>query len=877
MHSPIKIKAVALVLMTILTTGLLGGDASAQSLEAHRETLDNGMVVLVKEMPSSPVVAFNALIRDGSATEGRYLGTGISHFVEHMLFKGTETRGVGEIAEDVKSLGGIINASTGFDRTSYIIEAPADQFRPALDVLADMLMNAAFDPEEVRKEREVILSELRLYYDNPDRRLSDLVFESVYTRHPYKHPIIGYPPLFRSLDRQDLVDFYRERYVPNNIVLAVAGNVDKEEVLSAVTEKFRDFQPVPYRTRNLPEEPPQTGRRELREGFPADLARLSLVYQGVAVSDPDMVPLDILSAILGHGESSRLHLDIVKGRELAYSVSTMNYTPIDKGLFEISCLLEEGQVRPARKAIREQVERIKRKGVLPGELDKAKNQLTSRFVFGRQKAGSVAYEMAVSEAFTGDHDFNSGYIEAVRRVEPADIRRVARRYLNDTALNVIELLPKEKPRDVMEEEKTAPESAVEKHVLDNGLTVLLRADDNFPLVALGVVLQGGVHQENPGMNGVSRLLANLWTKGSRTRTADEIAREVESRGASLDAFSGRNSAGLTYKSLAKNLAFGIGLVEELIESPALPEDEFRKEKNRTESAIRERDNDIYDATVKAMKENLYTRSPLRFTALGTLQSVRSLTRQDVVDYYESLNSPDNMVLYVFGDIDEDEVLVSVKKRFGDLKPKPVDLRKEVDEDLIREQKTIERTMEKEQALVAVGFQGPSMKSPDRYGMTVAANLLGAPLNGRIFVRIRDEMGEAYSLGGYYVPGLDRGFVYFYVGTTRESVPAVREALLDIIGELGRGEVTGQELESTKTYLAGTHAMSLETNAGLALTSALDELYGLGHDHFRRYEEKIDGVSAREILHLARTYLDPRRAVVVITYPEEASGVAETGR
>ena len=196
---------------------------------ASKTVLDNGLTVLIQEMPDNPMVSIYALVKAGSTTEGKYLGTGISHFLEHMIFKGTEQRQVGEIASQIQALGGTINASTTFDYTIYTITVPTEVFSTALEIMADALMNSKLDPVELEKERQVILGEMRLHHDNPGERLSDLVFQNVYLRHPYRYPIIGFEPLFKQISRDDIWDYYRSLYAPNNIILSIAGGVTPDD------------------------------------------------------------------------------------------------------------------------------------------------------------------------------------------------------------------------------------------------------------------------------------------------------------------------------------------------------------------------------------------------------------------------------------------------------------------------------------------------------------------------------------------------------------------------------------------------------------------------------------------------------------------------
>jgi zinc protease len=363
-----------LILVFILHSNCFAAPAVEKTI------LDNGLTTLVSPMPSSEVISIYAYVKTGSATEGQFSGAGISHFVEHMLFKGTAKRPVGSIAKEVKSLGGNINAATSLDYTIYTLDLPKGTFKEGLDIISDMLMNSAFDPQQVEKEREVIHGEMRLYNDRPERRLSEDVFRNVYIRHPYRHPIIGYRVVFDQITRENLHAYYKSKYIPNNIILSVAGAVDSAQVLPLIKQAFAGFKPLPFPERAIPVEPPQVSTRYLENFYATPLFRFSLAYQSVSLLDPDLFALDVLAMALGQGESSRLYTAIYKAKKLVNSIHCSNYTPTDKGVFEIEGVMVKDNLSQVREEIKTIIGNVQKQGLLPGELEKTKRQVLSQFV-----------------------------------------------------------------------------------------------------------------------------------------------------------------------------------------------------------------------------------------------------------------------------------------------------------------------------------------------------------------------------------------------------------------------------------------------------------------------------------------------------------------
>ncbi len=828
-------------------------------------TLDNGLTLLVSEMPASSTVSVYGLVKTGSATEGKYLGSGISHFMEHMLFKGTDKRAVGQIASEVQSLGGNINASTSFDYTIYTLTVPQTAFDQSLDIISDMLMNSKFDAAQIEKEREVVYGEMQLYKDRPERFLNQLVFETVYKQHPYGVPIIGHEELLRALKREDFVDYYKTHYIPDNTIISVAGNVRADEVLAKVQTAFKSFVRKPLITRNLAPEPEQINMRTTVREYQTELTQVSMAYSGISLRDADLFALDVLAMILGQGESSRLHKELFLKRGLVRSISASDFTPLDRGVFEVAMTLDEQNLDEAIKVVKQQIALIVQKGVDAAELEKVKQQIRAQHIFARLTSDVVANNAAADEAFTGDFDFSRKYVDAVKKVTVSDIKRVAQKYFRDEQLSVVVINPKkEKPTSAQAEavEKT-PE--IQKFVLDNGLTVLLRENHSFPIVSVNLAMNGGTWQETVENNGVCELVARLLTSGTKSRTSEDIAQSLESRGASLVPFSGRNSFGLMLNLLSEDTGFALDLVEDFIKNPVFAQEELDREKKKIYTALISQEDSINAITSRNLRESLFLTHPYRRDGLGTKETVAKITRPDIVDFYQRHVVPNNMVISIFGDINKDQVLADLKKKFGALPKRdvPILTYKENPPEHTRE-KTV--ALKKKQAMVMIGFQGVDLKSPERDGMQVLAAILGSSFNGRIFKTVRDEFGQAYTLGGGFTPSRDMGMMTFYVLTTEQQADKVKDILKKILEDIRTKAVSEQELKDIKTYLKGSFQMNLETDSSLGFTSMLDELYGSGYDYYRSFGQRIDGVSAEDVQKLAVKYLDFNKAAVVVSLP-----------
>ncbi|MFA5260162.1 MAG: pitrilysin family protein, partial [Candidatus Omnitrophota bacterium] len=774
----------------------LGPDAIHITTQKH--VLDNGLTVLVTEMPASHSVSLYAMIKTGSVMEGDFLGAGMTHFIEHMLFKGTEKRAVGDISGEIQAMGGSINASTSFDYTVYTITVPAPAFDKALDVLADMLMNARFEPEEVEKEREVIIKEMRLRNDWPGYMLSQKVLETVYILHPYRLPIIGYEDVFQKVSQEDLLNYYQSFYTPNNMICSVAGDIEAEEALAKVRAAFKDFHRGRYLVRVLPEEPLQLSARRQEIEYPTQLTRMSLAYGGVDFLNDDMPVLDVLSMIMGQGESSRLYQELFKEKHLVRAITASNYTPIDKGVFEIACTLDYEKIPDAIREIEAQITRIAEKGVTGKELDKIKRQVLSEYIGEFQTSESVAFRSAIEEYMAGDPEFSKRYLDMIKQVTSEDLARVARQYLTPDKRSTVILKPKGAGAGPEAADESVDIGDIVKKTLPNGITVLLRENHTFPLVTIMVSLYGGTRYETEELNGLSELMARTWVKGTKSRTAGQIASQVESLGAGFGAFSGRNSMGINASLLSEDFRFGLDLVRETVLEPSCDAETLKKEKELLSTAILARDDDISNMTMEALQKRLFSSPGFRLLSLGTQASVERITRDDVVAFYQRVCSPENMVVSVYGDIDTNAVFKEIEGAFSSLKSRGRDKLAFEEEPLTQTQEETV-TVDKEQAMIMVGFRGATIFEEDRYGLQVLAGILGSSFSGRIFNQIREELGSAYTLGGRYVPGLDTGLIYFGVQTTPDQIDLIKARLLKILKDIQEEPVSEKELNDIKSY------------------------------------------------------------------------------
>ena len=433
--------------------------------------LKNGMTVLIRENHSSRVVSTQVLVKTGSIDEGKYFFGGLSHYLEHVVSGGsTASFTEAEAQKILRSLGGASNAYTTYDRTVYFINTTADHYRDALRLLLSYVSESLLDPKEVVREKAVIQQEFKLGETNPGRQLWQLFVQTAYLKHPVRYPIIGYEDVFVEITREDLLNYYRQRYTPQNMVVTIVGDVQAAEALRVVLElsenMVRTFDP-PLAVET---EPAQNTQRWAEKSFPpARLSTMMMGFHTVSLTHPDLYPLDVLAIILGKGRTSRLYLGLKDEKDLVLSVDASSWTPpYAPGTFSFSFRLERQKVEPALEAVWQEISRIQKKLVERSELEKAKRSIIADHIFSKQSAAGMAASLASSFAATGDPYFDSRYVERIKAVTREDVRRVAQAYMQEGKSTVSILSPPAKQTQTTVTSERKVTGDIQKLTLDNG-------------------------------------------------------------------------------------------------------------------------------------------------------------------------------------------------------------------------------------------------------------------------------------------------------------------------------------------------------------------------------------------------------------------------
>jgi zinc protease len=837
-------------------------------------TLENGLTLIVEEDHSAPVASVQAWCATGSIDEGKWMGAGLSHILEHMLFKGTRDRKAGDIARQIQDRGGYINAYTSFDRTVYWIDVPSDGVSEAIAILADAMMNSTLPEDEYVKEQEVIRREFAMGFDDPGRQSSELMLRTVFSESPFRHPIIGYLDVYNKLKRDDVMEYYKSRYVPNNLTFVVAGDVDAEKIHEQVEHALKDYSRQPLEPLYVASEPEQIGRRDAHEEFATELTRLSLSWRVPGLTHPDTPALELLGDVLGSGRSSLLNQELREKQQIVHSIDSGVFSLQTDGVFVIQALCDPGQRSAVEKETLAVLEEIKENGGTQVELEKARRAMLANQLAGLSTMRGKASDLGSNWLLTRNINFSKDYLDAIARVTTADLKRVAQKYLRDDRLNVTSLNPIGSLAAPGAIESNAVKSEVKKFVLPNGLRLLVREDPRLPLVSIYAGFRGGLLAENPENNGITRLLARTLLKGTKNRTAVQIAEQVENAGGRIGSDNGNNSFSVSVEVMKPDLALGLEVLADVLENPTFPEKEVELEKAAQIAAIKAEDEQITSVARNVLREKLFDTHPYALRTSGRAEAVQKLAPADLADFKDNYIVAQNAVLAVFGDVKAEEVLRLVEKNFGAMPagqlalsnpPKPVAPGAPI---------SVVEERNKQQAVVMIGYPGADVLSPDRTLLDLL-NEASNDLGSRFFNRIREQMGLAYFVGAGNFAGLAPGSFVFFLGTDPKKVEAVTAELQQEIEALSKDGLTEEELARAKKKLLGSEAIRNQSNSAFAATVAVDELVGLGFDNYLRRREQVERATIGDVRAAAAKYFGTLSRVEVVVRPPPATAANQT--
>jgi zinc protease len=867
----------------------------------HKTVLKNGLTVLIKEVHAAPVVTVQMWYKVGSRNEEPGVN-GIAHQLEHMMFKGTKSRPI-QFGRLFSALGSDSNAFTSYDQTAYYGTVERDKLKALLVLEADRMQNALIDTEHLANEKRVVTSELQGYENSPEYRLNRVVMRAVFPNHVYGLPVGGTKADVEKFQVEQVREYYRNFYSPDNAVLIIVGDFSAEKTLNTVKEIFGNL--------------PNRGRREeevgrellspysqlstpiiLREHGAAAL--LQVVYPLPDINHPDIPALDVMDYILTEGRNSYLYQVLIESglaNELTGYVATLR----ESSWYEL--LLKAAPNQDLTKidaVLNNAIANLAKKGVQPEEVDRAKTQLEAAVILNNRDITSQAMQLGNDETTAGDYRYTDRYLAAVRQVTAADVMDVFKKYLKTEARTVGffeptlkqtkeidgEPQPTQTQEDLSDSTTIAPSEVAKylptldlptdtvKHslpqqfTLANGLQVLLLPDQSTPTITLSGNIRAGKEFEPNEQAGLASLVADNLMSGTKTKDALTLAKALEERGATLNFEVSREGMRIEGNSLATDLPILIQTLADAVKNSTFPEKELELNRQQALTTLKLELDDPLEVARRIFVQSVYPKKhPLH--TFPTEKSLQQIRREDLIAFKAKHYRPDTTVLVLVGDFDLAKVRSLMKAAFGDWKVngQPPNLKYptvSMPQSVVRVNPVVPG---KSQAITYMGYTGINRQDPRFYAALVLNQILGGDtLSSRLGAEVRDRQGLTYGIYSYFQAEKNAGTFWIEMQTSPEDASKAIASTRQILQQIHRQGVTLLDVKTAKDTLVSSYNVSLADPEELTNRILKNKVYGLDETELIYFSQKIQNVTLAQVNQAARELLHPDKIVVVTAGP-----------
>ena len=843
----------------------------------ERRVLPNGLTILVQRDASAPVVAVVTHVRAGFFDEpDRWLG--ISHVLEHMFFKGTPTRGVGEIARATKAAGGYLNAHTSYDHTAYYVVLPARELAAALDIQSDALRNSVLEEAELARELQVIIQEARRKLDTPSSVTHEVLHEVMYDRHRIRRWRIGHETQLATFRRADVAGYYESRYVPSRTIMAIVGDVNPDVAVRLAEARYAAWVDRPAALDPSPDEPPRTEVRARTLRGDVAQAELAIGWRAVGPLDPDATALDVAAAVLASGRGSWLHRTL-RQTGIVTSVGAHFYAPTELGLFTLGADLDPDRLPEAVGGMAEAVSRLALLGPADADVERARRLLETRWARRMESMDGRAAALATAESLGGLHVLDDEYA-AIQAATPGVVREATARWLAPDSVSAVAYLPHGRGRDLTAESlaaafavtaltplappprrTVAPASARRvpssvtadvHHAATDGADILVRRKPGVPLVMIGVYVPRlafeAVHEA-----GLGALTLRAAARGAGGMDSASLAFAFERLGGTLATSAAVDWVGYATTVVADELAEAAELLRLVFTEPALDDESVASERRVLVSEAEQAADDMFRYPFQLAFGAAFGDRGYGLPVGGTPESVSRLSAAHVRRWHQDHVLGGRPTVIAVGELDPERAATQLAGVFRTLaaraaRPRPTPEPWPVDETRVR---VVER--DKAQTAIAMAFSGPSRRESQRHAADVLA-AVASGLGGRLFEALRDRRSLAYTVFAQAWQRAAAGAWLTYIATSPDREGEAREEMLRELARFASEEVTPAELTQAVNYLAGQTEVRRQSGAVVLYETLEAWLTGEGLSELSDAGERYRAVSARDIRSVAERFL-----------------------
>ncbi|HXI13508.1 MAG TPA: pitrilysin family protein [Thermoanaerobaculia bacterium] len=886
MSSNARRAVLSLSFLLMMTTRLTAAEPSKSALDSflssvQRTVLPNGLTLLVRPQPGTGVVAINTWVKAGYFHEPDEVA-GMAHLFEHMFFKGSKSfPGAEQISQELSSVGGQTNAGTIYDSTNYYFVLPAANFKRGIEIQADAIMNPLFDAAELKKESEVVIEESNRKLDNPPAVSIERMLAVAFTDHRVKRWRIGSNEVLRNIKRENLYDFFQTLYRPENIILTVTGDVTPGQVQTVVAESFGKLPKGALKKMVGPVEPAQKEFRFGQSSADMQSGYSVLGWHTSPVGAQDDVELEVLTQILGGGRSSRLYRGVI-GPDAASTVNASNYAFEEVGMLVLQASFDEKNRNEVDRRMLREVARLAAHGPTNYELQLARNQIESDLILGLESVLGQAQALSYAEANFGYRGMGTR-LARLAGITPARIQAVAAKYLRDENLTLYHYQPtgaKKRSREEvlplvtaarggneLRSEKELALTSASRSVgraketrkpvemkLSNGATLVVEERPGAPSVVAAVYFRGGRIGESSLNAGTTDLMMRVMRRGTRTRNAEQVNREIEYLGTQITTTNLPDYFGLELGILSRNLTAGLDVLSDVLLNPAFLQKDLDEEKHLQLGAIKRAADSAQQRPLQLLYATYYGNHPYGLPSSGFASSVTAVEREALVAWWKRWVVADDALIVMAGDISAAEARKLAEASFGKLAKRSV---KAVATPQVTPPQSRMETVEyrkRKQSAIAVAYPGAQMTNEDWPKLRLLESVISG-LAGTFFAELRGNRSLAYTVFGGESTQREAGvFLGYLAGEASKEVEA-KKALVDEFKRLDKGGFSAADVERAKAYVAGSTLIARQTNGSHAADIAEKWMFGLSLDFTDRLLTLLPGISMEQMQAIAKKYFE----------------------
>lgn len=858
-----------LIIAVILFCGNLVWAANAQLFK-----LNNGQTVIIQEVKNNPIVTIDTWIKTGSIDEDDS-NNGVAHFLEHLFFKGTKNHAPGEFDKILETKGAITNAATSKDFTHYYITIPSKDFDLAMELHADMLQNPMIPRNEMEKERRVVLEEIGKDMNSPEKILMENLDAMMYTSHPYKRRVIGKKDIIETITREKVLEFYNAHYSPSNMVTLVIGDVDTNHALDKISQSFNCD--AKKSEKNIYPKEAQLTEQKRKTEYSADTQSgyMLIGFRAVPISNKESYALDVLATILGEGRSSVLNQSLKEKKRVAFSVSAGNMTYKDDGIFYIKANFEPEKIKSVETAIFEEIAKIQKDGVTDEQINLAKNIIERDTYYSRESVSNISNEIGYTTILTGDIKFYENYLANIKSVTKEEVKKAAEKYLgtNRSAISIV--LPenaKNIPVSIFRKktegsaELISQNSQTQEYKLSNGSTLLYTPNTSNDIIAISIFARGGKLVEN--ISGVANIAALGMMKGTKNYSPIELSQFLEDNGIKISPAVSADTFSISILTTKEEYDKTLAILDEIINNANFDEIELGKIKADKLSQIKSNKDNAIQRALEKYRELIFPNSNYSISSNILEKNIPNITREDVINYYNNIFEPQNLVISINGNVDKEKTINELNNIFNNENSNNGFEYGRYNSKVpsISAPTTIVQNMPStETAWIILGWQTAGTDNKKDFAtLQVIDSLLGSGMSSRLFKDLREKQGLAYQLGSGYSAHALRGSFMLYIGTKTSTLEQAKEGLFAEIKRLKTEYVGDKELKDAKEKLIGNYIIGLETNLDKASTLGGYEALGVGYEFDTQYQELINSVKDTDILEAANKYFNNNYVLSIVS-------------